>query len=74
MTLSESGGPGDVRRGSATDPEGKGDATMTTEEPRAGAGSDGDYEAPIGTLFLLTIYVIVLVGMWVTMYWLLVSR
>lgn len=47
---------------------------MTTEEPRSGAGSDGDYEAPVGTLFLLTIYVIVLAGMWATMYWMLVSR
>lgn len=47
---------------------------MSTEESRSGAGSDGDYEAPVGTLFLLMIYVMVLVGMWATMYWMLVSR
>lgn len=39
-----------------------------------GAGDGGDYEAPTGTLFLLMIYVMVLAGMWATMYWLLVTR
>lgn len=29
---------------------------------------------PVGTLFLLTIYVIVLAGMWGTMYWILITR
>lgn len=29
---------------------------------------------PMGTLFLLTIYVIVLAGMWGTMYWILITR
>lgn len=38
-----------------------------------GDGGDG-YEAPMGTLFLLMVYVMVLAGMWVTMYWLLVTR
>lgn len=45
--------------------------------PGAGAGTDaGDPEerTPIGTLFLLMVYLMVLAGMWGTMYWLLVSR
>ena len=29
---------------------------------------------PLGTLFFLMIYVMVLAGMWVTMYWLMVTR
>lgn len=44
------------------------------DESRSDAGSDDGYEAPVGTLFLLMIYVMVLAGMWVTMYWMLVSR
>lgn len=51
------------------------------EAPGSGAGPTPDavdeedgYEAPVGTLFLLMVYVMVLAGMWVTMYWLLVSR
>lgn len=46
----------------------------STEPGTAEPGAEGDYEAPVGTLFLLMIYVIVLAGMWVTMYWLLVTR
>lgn len=45
--------------------------------PGAEAGSDaGDPEerTPIGTLFVLMVYLMVLAGMWGTMYWLLVSR
>lgn len=40
-----------------------------------GAGEVGDEQAgPVGTLFLLMVYVMVLAGMWGTMYWILVSR
>lgn len=42
-------------------PEGPGEAT---------AGERG----PVGTLFFLMIYVMVLAGMWGTMYWILLSR
>lgn len=55
---------------------------MTDEEARAGsdgggnvAGTDGAEErTPMGTLFVLMVYLMVLAGMWGTMYWLLVSR
>jgi len=40
-----------------------------------GSGEAGEDRAgPVGTLFLLMIYVMVLAGMWGTMYWILVSR
>lgn len=45
-----------------------------SDEARSDAGSGDDYEAPEGTLFLLVVYVMVLAGMWVTMYWMLVAR
>lgn len=58
---------------------------MTDENPRAGSGATGsgaggtdagdpEERTPIGTLFLLMVYLMVLAGMWGTMYWLLVSR
>ena len=55
---------------------------MTGPEAEAGrspgdgvSGEDGDDRAgPVGTLFLLMVYVMVLAGMWGTMYWILVSR
>lgn len=57
---------------------------MTDDEAGAGsggAGSGGGADAgdpeertPIGTLFVLMVYLMVLAGMWGTMYWLLVSR
>lgn len=45
-----------------------------TEGTRSDDGAGDDYEAPTGTLFLLMVYVMVLAGMWATMYWLLVTR
>lgn len=45
-----------------------------TETPRSDVEPDDGYQAPMGTLFLLVLYVIVLAGMWATMYWLLVTR
>lgn len=45
-----------------------------TKETHSGDGAGDDYEAPTGTLFLLMVYVMVLAGMWVTMYLLLVTR
>jgi hypothetical protein len=57
---------------------------MTDDEVGAGsggAGSGGGADAgdpeertPIGTLFVLMVYLMVLAGMWGTMYWLLVGR
>lgn len=44
------------------------------EDARSEPDSGDGYEAPMGTLFLLMIYIMVLAGMWVTMYWLLVAR
>lgn len=42
----------------------------------SGAGKEPaeDEPGPVGTLFLLMVYVMVLAGMWGTMYWILVSR
>lgn len=37
-------------------------------------GETEETPEPVGTLFLLTIYVIVLAGMWGTMYWILITR
>lgn len=42
----------------------------------SGAGPDVDdpeERTPVGTLFVLMVYLMVLAGMWGTMYWLLVS-
>lgn len=42
----------------------------------SGAGREPTDEepGPVGTLFLLMVYAMVLAGMWGTMYWILVSR
>lgn len=42
--------------------------------PGSAGGDDPDERAPVGTLFFLVVYLMVLVGMWATMYWLLVTR
>ena len=51
------------------------------EPSSSGHGSSGtdaeeteEIPEPVGTLFLLMIYVIVLAGMWGTMYWILITR
>lgn len=50
----------------------------TPPGPAPGQGDDveelDEVPEPVGTLFLLTIYVIVLAGMWGTMYWILITR
>lgn len=53
-----------------------GSEAETDRPPRdSGPGEAGDDRAgPVGTLFLLMVYVMVLAGMWGTMYWILVSR
>lgn len=46
-------------------------------ESGPGEGREGDESIetrPIGTLFFLTVYIMVLAGMWLTMYWVLISR
>jgi len=43
-------------------------------EADAGAGDESIETRPIGTLFFLTVYIMVLAGMWLTMYWMLVTR
>lgn len=55
--------------------------TVGDRPPDSPAGSsagtdpgDPGERTPIGTLFVLVVYLMVLAGMWGTMYWLLVSR
>jgi hypothetical protein len=48
-------------------------------EPQAGAAPDPDASelderGPVGTLFVLLLYLMALMGMWGTLYWLLLSR
>lgn len=53
-----------------------GDRVPGSSAGAGGSGNDaGDPEeqAPIGTLFVMMVYLMVLAGMWGTMYWLLVS-
>lgn len=59
---------------SPRDVRGAPDGDSDEARPVESDGDDDGYEAPVGTLFLLMVYVMVLAGMWVTMYWLLVSR
>ena len=44
------------------------------QEPASEGQELEEIPEPVGTLFLLMIYVIVLAGMWGTMYWILISR
>lgn len=54
---------------------GEGDRGGTPPPAGAAGGEEEAVETrPIGTLFLLVIYVMVLAGMWVTIYWLMVIR
>lgn len=46
--------------------EGSGEREWTAEQE--------EEMEPTGTLFLVTVYVMVVFGMWGTMYWLLLSR
>lgn len=53
-----------------------GDRVPGSDEGGDGSGTDGEdpeEQAPIGTLFVMMVYLMVLAGMWGTMYWLLVS-
>ena len=47
-------------------------ARLTAE--RADAADAPEGEQPLGTAFVLLVYVVVIVGMWGTMYWILLSR
>lgn len=61
----------------APEPGGEG---PSRDDPGAGAaapaeaGEEAVETRPLGTLFFLMVYVMVLAGMWVTMYWLMVTR
>lgn len=55
--------------------EGARDVDPGGGEPAAPeAGREPVETRPLGTLFFLMVYVMVLAGMWVTMYWLMVTR
>lgn len=53
---------------------------MQADEPTpgrpgtAGGEQESDERGPVGTLFVLLLYLMALVGMWGTLYWLLLSR
>lgn len=42
--------------------------------PDADAGTDEEVPAPVGTLFIMMLYIMVLAGMWGAIYWILLSR
>lgn len=66
----------EAERHPASGEDGSGPASAAGGDD-AGTRADArrpEEKAPIGTLFVLTIYLMVLAGMWGTMYWLLVSR
>lgn len=56
-----------------TEPASRGGA-QGEEDPGRGAGKTVEEQGPVGTLFVLMVYLMVLAGMWATMYWMLVSR
>lgn len=47
---------------------------MEPDRAGGGTGDESIETRPIGTLFFLTVYIMVLAGMWLTMYWMLVTR
>jgi hypothetical protein len=49
------------------------DAPPATDRPET-EGSRAEERGPAGTLFVLLLYLMALVGMWATLYWLLLSR
>jgi len=39
-----------------------------------GGGEHPEVPAPVGTLFVLTLYIVVLAGMWGSVYWIMLQR
>lgn len=51
----------------------------SNESPRPASGepppdSEAEEQGPVGTLFLMVVYLIVLAGMWGTIYWMMLER
>ncbi len=46
------------------------DAVMSEAE----TGTQEEVPAPVGTLFIMMLYIMVLAGMWGAIYWILLSR
>jgi len=55
-----------------TDPTDSANAAREHERESGRGGHSG--QEPVGTLFVLMVYVMVLAGMWGTMYWFMVTR
>jgi len=43
-------------------------------DPQTPPGSGEDFPAPVGTLFVLVLYVIIMAGMWGSIYWIMLQR
>jgi hypothetical protein len=47
---------------------------MEPDRDEGGGGDESIETRPIGTLFFLTVYIMVLAGMWLTMYWMMLTQ